>query len=212
MKRKKSKGRQKIEIKKIQKPDQRQVTFSKRRTGLFKKAGELSVLCGAEVAVIVFSEGSKPYTFGHPNVDKVVDKYLNNGGNGNGDHMMVMPCGGSSFVAQTHTVLDQDFYNNDNKRSHLNQLNKCYLEASKELEEERQKGKTAEGSRSCNNEVYLLDEDIEGMCLEELEEYLKSMQEMRAKVVDQLEQVTIKDQETQLKDVMWWQEISVLED
>ncbi|CAM8997471.1 unnamed protein product [Rhodiola kirilowii] len=219
MKRKKSKGRQKIEIKKIQKPDQRQVTFSKRRTGLFKKAGELSVLCGAEVAVIVFSEGSKPYTFGHPDVNKVVEKYLNGGSGDGGDMMMMMmPCSGSSLVIQTHDVLkkvlDHDLYSIDNK-SHLNQLNKCYLEAVRELEEEMQKGKTAaemEGSRSCNKGVYLWDEDIEGMCLEELEEYLKATQDMRARIVDQLEEVANKE-ETQLKDnVMWWQEIAVLED
>ncbi|KAA8519520.1 hypothetical protein F0562_013776 [Nyssa sinensis] len=48
-------GRQKIEIKKIEKKNNLQVTFSKRRTGLFKKAAQLSALCGAEVAVIVMS-------------------------------------------------------------------------------------------------------------------------------------------------------------
>ncbi|KAL9670933.1 hypothetical protein QQ045_008496 [Rhodiola kirilowii] len=218
MKRRKSKGRQKIEIKKIQKPDQRQVTFSKRRTGLFKKAGELSVLCSAEVAVIVFSEGSKPYTFWHPDVNKVVEKYLY-GGSGDARDMMMMPCSGSSLVIQTrdvlNNVLDHDLYSIDNK-SHLNQLNQCYLEAVRELEEEMQKGKKTaaemEGSRSCNKGVYLWDEDIEGMCLEELEEYLKATQEMRARIVDQLEEVASKE-ETQLKDnVMWWQEIAVLED
>lgn len=55
----------------------RQVTFSKRRTGLFKKANELATLCGAEVAVVVFSPGGKPFSFGHPNVDSVADRFLN---------------------------------------------------------------------------------------------------------------------------------------
>ncbi|KAF4379402.1 hypothetical protein G4B88_022492 [Cannabis sativa] len=41
-------GRQKIEIKKLEKKSNKQVTFSKRRSGLFKKAAELSVLCGSE--------------------------------------------------------------------------------------------------------------------------------------------------------------------
>ncbi|CAN1273534.1 Agamous-like MADS-box protein AGL13 [Linum perenne] len=41
----------------------RQVTFSKRKRGLLKKAQELSVLCGVEVAVVIFSGGGKLYEF-----------------------------------------------------------------------------------------------------------------------------------------------------
>ncbi|XP_062149453.1 agamous-like MADS-box protein FUL-L isoform X1 [Alnus glutinosa] len=41
----------------------RQVTFSKRRTGLLKKAHEISVLCDAEVALIVFSTKGKLFEF-----------------------------------------------------------------------------------------------------------------------------------------------------
>lgn len=54
----------------------RQVTFSKRRTGLFKKANELATLCGAEVAVVVFSPGGKPFSFGQPTVDSVAARFL----------------------------------------------------------------------------------------------------------------------------------------
>ncbi|CAL5191758.1 unnamed protein product [Lathyrus oleraceus] len=69
-------GRRKIEIELVKDPNTRQVTFSKRRTGLFKKANELSILCGAEVAIVVFSPGNKPYSFGHPGVDIVAETYL----------------------------------------------------------------------------------------------------------------------------------------
>lgn len=69
-------GRRKIEIEIVKDPNTRQVTFSKRRTGLFKKANELSILCGAEVAIVVFSPGNKPYSFGHPSVDVVAAKFL----------------------------------------------------------------------------------------------------------------------------------------
>jgi len=69
-------GRRKIEIAEVKDPNTKQVTFSKRRTGLFKKANELSILCGAEVAIVVFSPGNKPYSFGHPSVDAVADKFL----------------------------------------------------------------------------------------------------------------------------------------
>nr|KAJ0226359.1 hypothetical protein LSAT_V11C100040700 [Lactuca sativa] len=56
-------GRGKIEIKKIENVSTRQVTFSKRRAGLLKKAHELSVLCDAEVAIIVFSNTGRLYEF-----------------------------------------------------------------------------------------------------------------------------------------------------
>ncbi|XP_060668747.1 agamous-like MADS-box protein AGL18 isoform X1 [Ziziphus jujuba] len=59
----KNMGRGKIEIKKIENLNSRQVTFSKRRGGLIKKANELSVLCDAEVAVIIFSSTGKLYEF-----------------------------------------------------------------------------------------------------------------------------------------------------
>ncbi|KAF8055504.1 hypothetical protein N665_1292s0001 [Sinapis alba] len=56
-------GRGKIEIKRIENANSRQVTFSKRRAGLLKKAHELSVLCDSEVAVIVFSKSGKLFEF-----------------------------------------------------------------------------------------------------------------------------------------------------
>lgn len=63
-------------MKRVMDSSSRQVTFSKRRTGLFKKAHEIATLCGAEVAVVVFSPGGKPFSFGHPNVDSVADRFL----------------------------------------------------------------------------------------------------------------------------------------
>lgn len=56
-------AREKIKIKKIDNVTARQVTFSKRRRGLFKKAQELSVLCDAEVALIVFSATGKLFDY-----------------------------------------------------------------------------------------------------------------------------------------------------
>lgn len=52
-------GRKKREIKKIESAASRQITFSKRRRGIFKKAEELSVLCDIDVAVIVFSPSGR---------------------------------------------------------------------------------------------------------------------------------------------------------
>lgn len=51
--------RGKVQLKRIENKINRQVTFSKRRTGLLKKAHELSVMCDAEVALIIFSSKGK---------------------------------------------------------------------------------------------------------------------------------------------------------
>ncbi|CBI27190.3 unnamed protein product, partial [Vitis vinifera] len=52
-------GRGKIAIRRIENNTNRQVTFSKRRGGLFKKAHELSVLCDAQIGLIIFSSTGK---------------------------------------------------------------------------------------------------------------------------------------------------------
>ena len=56
-------GRGKVELRRIENKINRQVTFAKRKNGLLKKAYELSVLCDAEVALIIFSNGDKVYEF-----------------------------------------------------------------------------------------------------------------------------------------------------
>nr|AMQ23644.1 AGAMOUS-like MADS-box protein [Kerria japonica var. pleniflora]AMQ23645.1 AGAMOUS-like MADS-box protein [Kerria japonica var. pleniflora] len=61
-------GRGKIEIKRIENTTNRQVTFCKRRNGLLKKAYELSVLCDAEVALIVFSNRGRLYEYANNRV------------------------------------------------------------------------------------------------------------------------------------------------
>ncbi|XWS48997.1 hypothetical protein CRYUN_Cryun13aG0125700 [Craigia yunnanensis] len=56
-------ARGKTQMKRIENATSRQVTFSKRRNGLLKKAFELSVLCDADVALIIFSPRGKLYEF-----------------------------------------------------------------------------------------------------------------------------------------------------
>ncbi|XP_042380664.1 MADS-box transcription factor 16-like [Zingiber officinale] len=70
-------GRGKIEIKKIENPTNRQVTYSKRRTGIMKKARELTVLCDAEVSIIMFSSTGKFSDYCSPSTDTktMFDRY-----------------------------------------------------------------------------------------------------------------------------------------
>ncbi|CAH2078210.1 unnamed protein product [Thlaspi arvense] len=67
--------RGKTEMKRIENATSRQVTFSKRRNGLLKKAFELSVLCDAEVALIIFSPRSKLYEFSSSSIAKTIERY-----------------------------------------------------------------------------------------------------------------------------------------
>ncbi|XP_010549963.1 PREDICTED: developmental protein SEPALLATA 1 [Tarenaya hassleriana] len=69
-------GRGRVELKRIENKINRQVTFAKRRNGLLKKAYELSVLCDAEVALIIFSNRGKLYEFcSSPNMLKTLERY-----------------------------------------------------------------------------------------------------------------------------------------
>ncbi|KAK8973991.1 hypothetical protein V6N11_046949 [Hibiscus sabdariffa] len=54
-------GRGRVQMKRIENPVHRQVTFCKRRAGLLKKAKELSVLCDAEIGLVIFSAHGKLY-------------------------------------------------------------------------------------------------------------------------------------------------------
>ncbi|KAK7409939.1 hypothetical protein VNO78_00355 [Psophocarpus tetragonolobus] len=59
-------ARGKIQIKRIENTTNRQVTYSKRRNGLFKKANELTVLCDAKVSIIMFSSTGKLHEYISP--------------------------------------------------------------------------------------------------------------------------------------------------
>ncbi|KAF8403496.1 hypothetical protein HHK36_011600 [Tetracentron sinense] len=56
--------------------EKRNVTFSKRRKGLFKKAAHACLHFGSEIAIIAFSPAGNPFSFGHSSVDSVIDQYL----------------------------------------------------------------------------------------------------------------------------------------
>ncbi|MED6177906.1 hypothetical protein PIB30_102556 [Stylosanthes scabra] len=77
-------GRGKIEIKRIENTTTRQVTFSKRRNGLLKKTNELSVLCDAQIGLIIFSNTGKLFQYSsHPfTMDQIIQNYQRATGGG----------------------------------------------------------------------------------------------------------------------------------
>ncbi|KAL8527977.1 hypothetical protein ACS0TY_005694 [Phlomoides rotata] len=124
----KGKGRQKVEMVKIGNETNLQVTFSKRRAGLFKKASELSTLCGAETTVVVFSPGNKAHCFGHPTVDAVANRFLNQGGG-------VAPMSDADKLLQAH------------QKTTVNQQNQELTHIQRELEHEQKRSRALEKER-----------------------------------------------------------------
>lgn len=69
-------GRGKVELKRIEDKSSQQVTFSKRRSGLMKKARELSVLCDVEVALLIFSSSGKLHDYcSGDSLGKLLERY-----------------------------------------------------------------------------------------------------------------------------------------
>ncbi|CAN4081692.1 unnamed protein product [Withania somnifera] len=70
-------ARGKVQMKRIENPVHRQVTFCKRRAGLLKKAKELSVLCDAEIGLFIFSAHGKLYELAtRGTMQELIERYL----------------------------------------------------------------------------------------------------------------------------------------
>ena len=67
-----TKGKQKIEMKKVQVYVDRMVRSSKRKSGIFKKMNEIVSVCNVETSFLVFSDSGKPYTFAYPSLKEAV--------------------------------------------------------------------------------------------------------------------------------------------
>lgn len=108
--------RKKIQIKKIDNTTARQVTFSKRRRGLFKKAYELSTLCDAEIALIVFSATGKLFEYASSSMQQVLERH-----NQNPDNLCKMnqPSLELQLESSTYTMLSKEI---EEKTQELRQI------------------------------------------------------------------------------------------
>nr|AFK43303.1 unknown [Lotus japonicus] len=71
-------ARGKVQLRRIENPVHRQVTFCKRRAGLLKKAKELSVLCDAEIGLVIFSAQGKLYELTTKGtMQGLIERYMN---------------------------------------------------------------------------------------------------------------------------------------
>ncbi|XP_070021223.1 agamous-like MADS-box protein AGL62 [Nicotiana sylvestris] len=159
MAKKSSMGRQKIKISKIEVKNHLQVTFSKRRSGLFKKASELCILCGVEVAIVVFSPARKKISFGHPNVESIIDRFLSKNHN---------PISNSSL----HLV-------DAHRNASVQELNLQLTQILSELEIEKKRGESLDQMRKTSQNQYWWEAPIMQLALHELEQLKDSMEDLK---------------------------------
>nr|AIZ95394.1 MADS48 [Erycina pusilla] len=171
-KKRQSMGRQKIAMKRIENEEARQVCFSKRRAGMFKKATELSILCGAEIGIVVFSPAGKPFSFGHPSLDYITRRYI---GGGDGAVAVGQLCG--IFVE-------------GEKLNHLNQEHSGLME---KLEEAKRRKAELEAEVAAQRVGPGLpcDMEVHEMSLEDLETFQKALEELRRNVLTRREELQL---------------------
>eukprot|EP00268_Persea_americana_P053084 TRINITY_DN598_c0_g1_i3.p1 TRINITY_DN598_c0_g1~~TRINITY_DN598_c0_g1_i3.p1 ORF type:complete len:224 (+),score=50.34 TRINITY_DN598_c0_g1_i3:538-1209(+) len=172
-------GRGKIEIKRIENTTNRQVTFCKRRNGLLKKAYELSVLCDAEVALIVFSTRGRLYEYASNSVKATIERYKKvcaDSSNGGSSTEL-----NTHFYQQESSKLRQQIGILQNANRHLmgEALSSMTVKELKQLESRLEKGITR--IRSKKNE--LLFAEIECMQKREVELQNDNMY-LRAKIAE----------------------------
>ncbi|ONH92149.1 hypothetical protein PRUPE_8G158400 [Prunus persica] len=146
-----------------------QVTFSKRRAGLFKKASELSTLCGTELGLIVFSPGKKAFCFGHPSIEEVLDKYEGRPSRQPLNHDMQQ-----IVEACSHTT--------------LNELNAELTQVMERIEGERKRGEELTQLLKASQAECGLQGPVEELDLDTMEILRASLMQLRSKVADQAKQ------------------------
>ncbi|XP_024966549.1 agamous-like MADS-box protein AGL62 [Cynara cardunculus var. scolymus] len=165
-----TKGRQKIEMKKI--PDERNlaVTFSKRYSGIFKKASELCTLCGVDIAILIFSPTKKAFSFGHPCVETIIDRYL-------AQHPPP-----SSSISQF-----LEFHRNANTQELTGQLANIL----RQLEAEKKTGEELDKMKKINQDRCWWEAPIDTLGVEQLEQLKMAMLELKKNAEKQAERLKV---------------------
>ncbi|PON86819.1 MADS-box transcription factor [Trema orientale] len=171
-----SKGHKKIEMAKIQNKNNLQVTFSKRRSGLFKKASELCTLCGVEIAIIAFSPAEKPFAFGHTEFGSIVKRFLTNQ-----NHYSSLA---SSSSGNTSTTNNNGQLRQNSDHVVVHELNAQLSRLLSELEAEKKKGRELDEMRKAGQRMWWWESAIdELMSLDELKQLKASLEELKNNVL-----------------------------
>nr|CAX74396.1 putative Serum response factor [Schistosoma japonicum] len=104
-----TKGKQKIPIEFIADRTKRYSTFSKRKTGLMKKAVELAELTGAEVLLLVASETNHVYTFATQRLKGIIELECGK--------RLIQTCLSSSINSSNSSMMKSDQTDLDNLKT-----------------------------------------------------------------------------------------------
>lgn len=157
----------------VQDMNTRQVTFSKRRTGLFKKASELATLCNAELGIVVFSPGGKPYSYGKPNLDAVTERFTRE-------------CGDDDDSDTTDD--DEDEGRANNNRPKLKKMSERLDLLNQKIEAEKKRGEKGQVKlESAGDERF--NKPIEMLTIDELREYEDKLQRVHGRIQGQAKQM-----------------------
>ncbi|XP_047309849.1 agamous-like MADS-box protein AGL62 [Impatiens glandulifera] len=124
MARKSSRGRQKISIKWIENGDKCSVSFSKRKSGVLKKVSELSTMCGIDMALILFFESDKAFSYGNPTLNAILNCFLGV------DSQIVFDSASLKIIEEQHISIIQEM---EGKRMNDEEMLKLELQRRKTL-------------------------------------------------------------------------------
>nr|ABF57921.1 MADS-box transcription factor TaAGL2 [Triticum aestivum] len=184
-------GRGRIEIKRIENTTSRQVTSCKRRNGLLKKAYELSVLCDAEVALIVFSSRGRLYEYSNNSVKATIDRYKKAHACGSTSGVPLIEVNAQQYYQQEAARLRHQIQMLQSTNKHLvgDSVGNLSLKELKQLESRLEKGIAK--IRARKNE--LLSSEINYMVKREIELQSDNI-DLRTKIAEEeqrMQQVTI---------------------
>ncbi|XP_044468557.1 agamous-like MADS-box protein AGL61 [Mangifera indica] len=117
---KKTRGRQKIEMKRIEKEEDRLIIFSKRRSDIYKKTSKLVTLTGAEIGILVFSPLGKAFSFGHPFFEVMATHFVG---------MQTLGCDTIHPLLEAH------------REARINELSQLHEDLPNQLETKKERGK-----------------------------------------------------------------------
>ncbi|XP_057248264.1 agamous-like MADS-box protein AGL62 [Beta vulgaris subsp. vulgaris] len=150
----------------MEKDSNRQVTFSKRRCGLFKKASELCTLCGAEATIIVFSPGRKAFSFGHPSVETIINRFLI-----------------SSFSSTSDSESEQALAEADQRSASVRDLSLELTLISNQMEIEKKRSEEINEIKKAKERHNWWDQQIEKLTFQHLVHLKTSLEELKKNVV-----------------------------
>lgn len=157
-------------MKRIEKEDDLLVSFSKRRSGISKKASDMVTLCGGEVAIVIFSPSGKPFSFGHPSIDVVINRFLNRNSLENNEH--------------THQIMEV------HRNMRIADLIQLFNELLIQLEALKEQSKLLEkiSKTRGNNQEFWWNASLDELDVNELKQTYASMAELHMTITNHLKE------------------------